>query len=919
MEIATMAATAARSADGKHAGLSSRPSSRPSSSATNVPPPNTGTTLEGTRTEVHGRHTSSVDRARCSSLWLIIASSLEARLRAPCARFLVLAHPMGSDAIQEWQRGVVAIGMRNPNLPSSALVGTGFIVDLQSGLIVTCAHVVLGAYKDHLQSPATRLDPGIEGVAIGVGIGEEVTWVCRAELRYISRPPEGYPGPDPPNHWVVKDHGARLDLAVLQLVALDGSTLQTAPEEILARGGRNARALCLGVPPATPRSVRLSDGAELVMLGYGQSSSGKGAEQTSTTMRGCYAGCYSSNGQAPGSLQSGDWLKVDVRILSGHSGGPVVNRVGEVIGWAVMSNAPLGQLRPIDSLVPALTSVLQQPCCNSPAGVPRDVAGGLRLALQGAIAPGDFQLGNEELQRCYAAARRAEQSAQDAHQSAQDAHLHEQGAYAHALFAARNRDDAAGQAEAAGGAAQRAEGGAGQAAAALSIMQTQLQVQAQLQAANAHVDAEAARVKKGLLAQTTRALAVPAPQHSQLAISQRMQQILDMGSHRLSTSLNPASFSSWPAGITQVQAGIDHGNPSVCSMVHWAQPQPQTEVLVMVYIDEDVPAFDETTFCVRLAKKLNAKDRLAEITRDQIRVKRTARAGTSRSNWKASLQLGQCYVNVKVDEDRLFMPSYSSSSDASSGFDGSSSDMESEEEQAETEVKEALRWVFGSSFFPSENVKPDLCYGPIQANSLWLAVRLPAPLALLLLEAARQRSPVLLDERVRCVRLIRNEALRDQEEFTAQLDDRPDIEECLATLEREEATVLAKVKQEAESSSTLKQVASDDDFDPEVRRVLFAADHYGALGIKRGATSQQVRAAYMKKTLLVHPDRLLMSEEKLREQLQREEEKLIEALQPKKRWPEEYTDKELMKQAETRGIKRKVVNRRVHEPSTLSF
>ena len=173
---------------------------------------------------------------------------------------------MGSDAIQEWQRGVVAIGTRNPNLPESALVGTGFIVDLQSGLIVTCAHVALDAYEAHKLSPATHMDPGVAGIAIGVGIGEEVTWVCRAELRYISRPPVGYPGPDPPHHWVVKDHGARLDLAVLQLVELDGSTLRRKPGEVLARGGRTARALSLGVPPP---SVPLSDGAELVMLGYG--------------------------------------------------------------------------------------------------------------------------------------------------------------------------------------------------------------------------------------------------------------------------------------------------------------------------------------------------------------------------------------------------------------------------------------------------------------------------------------------------------------------------------------------------------------------------------------------------------------------------------------------------------------------------
>ena len=112
---------------------------------------------------------------------------------------------------------------------------------------------------------------------------------------------------------------------------------------------------------------------------------------------------------------------------------------------------------------------------------------------------------------------------------------------------------------------------------------------------------------------------------------------------------------------------------------------------------------------MRLAKKLNAKDELTEISRDQIRVTRTARAGADRSTWRASLQRGQCYVKVEVDEDRLFnhedglfpMPSYTSSSDSSSDFDASSSDME---EQAEVEVKEALRWAFGR-FFPAEQCR----------------------------------------------------------------------------------------------------------------------------------------------------------------------------------------------------------------------
>ena len=319
-----------------------------------------------------------------------------------------------------------------------------------------------------------------------------------------------------------------------------------------------------------------------------------------------------------------------------------------------------------------------------------------------------------------------------------------------------------------------------------------------------------------------------------------------MGSRCMSAGMNPSSFSSWSAGISQVQAGINHGNPGVYGMVPLAQPQPQSKVLVMVYIDVDVPAFNEAAFCIKLAKTLNAKERLAEITRDQIRVTRTARAGTSRSSWKASLELGQCYVKVEVDEDGLFMPSYSSSSD------GSSSDMESEEEQAETEVMEALRWVLGSSLFPAERV--ELCYGPIQAKSLWLAIRLPAPLALLLLEAARQRSPELLDEHVRCVRLIRNKIIRDQKEITAQLDDRTDIEECLATLEREEATVLANVVLGGATGPSEAELVA---FDDVIRRIIFAPNHFEALGLplSTAVDSEQLKKAYKALSRQVHPDK----------------------------------------------------------------
>ena len=74
--------------------------------------------------------------------------------------------------------------------------------------------------------------------------------------------------------------------------------------------------------------------------------------------------------------------------------------------------------------------------------------------------------------------------------------------------------------------------------------------------------------------------------------------------------------------------------------------------------------------------------------------------------------------------------------------------------------------------------------------------------------------------------------LCEQSEFVAQLDDRPDIQECLATLEREEVTVLAKeqatrmiVPAAADVGSKASAVIDEADmwqFDELVRRVLFA-------------------------------------------------------------------------------------------------
>ena len=243
-----------------------------------------------------------------------------------------------------WRKGVVAIGIRQPGPGNDAmLMGTGFIVDLPTGLVSTCAHVVLDCFYE----PGPGLDPGVNGVAIGVGFGERIRWVCRAELLFISRPPANYKKGPPPSHWSVQDStDERVDLAILRLVDLDTGLPLVDPGSVLAHStGNPAHALRLG------NSTALEDGDALVMLGYGQEAgTGAGQERTSTVTRGVASGGFLST-------KTGRWLKTDVVVLSGHSGGPMVNRSGEVVGWAVQS-ARMAELRPVELLLSPLDQVL---------------------------------------------------------------------------------------------------------------------------------------------------------------------------------------------------------------------------------------------------------------------------------------------------------------------------------------------------------------------------------------------------------------------------------------------------------------------------------------------------------------------------------------------------------------------------------
>ena len=76
------------------------------------------------------------------------------------------------EAVPHWQRAVVAMGaLTDPPGKTPRLVGSGFIIDAEAGVVVTCAHVI-----EDVQA--------VKGFAhIVVGLGSPIQWRFRAVER----------------------------------------------------------------------------------------------------------------------------------------------------------------------------------------------------------------------------------------------------------------------------------------------------------------------------------------------------------------------------------------------------------------------------------------------------------------------------------------------------------------------------------------------------------------------------------------------------------------------------------------------------------------------------------------------------------------------------------------------------------------
>ena len=136
----------------------------------------------------------------------------------------------------------------------------------------------------------------------------------------------------------------------------------------------------------------LAIGDDVVLLGYGQAGRGVGPPSATNT-RGVFSGSF----EHP---ITGSWLRTDALMLSGHSGGPLLNRRGEVVGWSVRSGfdrvlngdglyaSGLNEVRPASALLPHV----------------RDVLGGQIPSVAGMITPGQHTLGGAEAREAAMAA-----------------------------------------------------------------------------------------------------------------------------------------------------------------------------------------------------------------------------------------------------------------------------------------------------------------------------------------------------------------------------------------------------------------------------------------------------------------------------------------------------------------------------------
>ena len=198
---------------------------------------------------------------------------------------------LGKPVFSALSESVVAIGVSIDGAEPTRQFGTGFFVRAD-GHLITCHHVIW---------QMNSAEPSAAPRVYCVGVGSPIEWVYEAQVVRLS----SCPGQNPQ-----RDGDPMLDLAILRVTRR-----------------RDDAALPSFVPLTLADSDPADQGDWLWVIGYGQQTSDQ--TDTSNITFGILSGRHTD--------QHGPWIRTDAEILGGHSGGPVVNQTGEVIGWCVKS------------------------------------------------------------------------------------------------------------------------------------------------------------------------------------------------------------------------------------------------------------------------------------------------------------------------------------------------------------------------------------------------------------------------------------------------------------------------------------------------------------------------------------------------------------------------------------------------------
>jgi serine/threonine protein kinase/S1-C subfamily serine protease len=743
--------------------------------------------------------------------------------------------PSVPDSVSTWQRAVLAV----KKLSTDSVEGSCFVIDASRGLLWTCSHVVGESVGQKWQ------------IGMAAAPRQPIAWMYEARVVY-STPKQ--PG---------------LDGALLRITALTSGVVPL-PVPLMHTDGKPLPALPLGDDAA----LRLPGDEPAILLGY------PSITQVMTPTVGIYSNLkdYAAKG--------GMFLLTDSTMLPGHSGGPGLNQRGEVVGWnirhalktaglpataalpggaAIQVACGINELRPVSALLAELQGPAATALMGPGASAPADVRA--HLASQpGCIAAGTHLFGPAAAAAFAVAARAHADAAAVSEKAAQDAAAEASTAATTAQAAAAD----ASTAQAAAQGAQAAVHGAVHAAAGHVEAAGRFAGQASTAATYAKAAAEIA-------VQPVQQDMANEQLHQLMAVEHNLQRT-ELEAHQLRQQRDLRVQALASRGYTLELTERGHGQnathlpwlhrPPVAQLqlaqLQASQPMPavstspptsrgsspsRSNADFGLVIDGDHPRFDVEAFKVRLAMLLRN-----EVTPTDISISHEK----GRRHRSALVTTGSCEVAVNLV---VF----------GSGIGRSGSDHSADEElDAEEEGIEFILKGLISKEWPSGVDVTKITVKVNRRGSIILVLELPQPLPVLLLQLVAQRCPKLLEAlpgRLLCCQLggsverLEGCEERHVEKLAAWMEQAKRMivssEEATRGEPSDAASEACTICGRQNSTCSYGDVKG---FEPSIGAIVFAENHFAALGLSVDQVGSedfalQVKSALRRRILVVHPDK----------------------------------------------------------------